>query len=1491
MISNFSKKVLSIVVIIAILFSTVVADMVLSADSNSSQQTNEEPPIIVNFDSMPSDFMTGLATTGTFSISDDKGINNTSALKYSSSNNNIAYQLLNDGVSPLLLDENASYTITFNYFVESGINPVLVYVRAATDKNKFYDYTEISTGEKLELTAQGQWIKKTVILNTNNFKTGKKGLANQFFIGFSSSNGTVVYFDDIEITKIIDKNDENNSGIYVDYGFDNNSKIYLGKIGNQLIIDTVGREGYQFMDWYSDESLTEKFTAGTFESKGLKKIHAYWYKTETYEITFDDMPEALTENENGNWVTSTSALSIEDNKGIENTKALKRAEVSDNGSKYQALNDGESILKLEQNTDYQIKLRYFVEKTGNDIQFKIKTAVGLNVFYDPTPDILTANLDLSKVGKWITKTFYFTTNTFKTSKNGILGDSAFIELNGKSDSVVYFDNIEIVKIRKTTDEISAVYLDYGYDDKTELIVGKKGDNITVPTPARSDARFIGWYEDEELTKPTIVPEIFTDDIVSLYAGWFVLETKVITFDDMPDSMKSNSDGNFVTSTNTFTFANGKGIDGSVALRRELTQNNDQGYNKCQALNDGQSSLKLNANTTYLMRIHYYVEKSDLPISVKVRAAASNNMYYNPIELISTSIDANEQDKWLTKTFFFTTPESFETTKQGGFCNFAYIELGGKGKSIVYFDNIELISVCTKGDGYGAVCVEYGYDDKYDLIIGNIDEDISVDIPKRDGMQFVDWYTDERYTTTITVPEKIAKEPTCIFANWFTPNNHIVTFDDMPSDFMENNSDESKFVTSGGYSLAEGKGQNNSVALKKGTTESNAVILQALNDGQELISLKNKTSYKVTVNYCFEKVSGTVMASIATAKAYNHWYNRAFPVEEMELNGKVGEWQSVTFVFTTEDLGIFNCAYLGVSGNKDAIVYFDNIEIVELGPDDILLTYVVPELDLKGYSLGKEGNLIDLTNVPKMKTTKNYIFNGWFVDENYTIPFESNVYPDKNMMVYGKITMRETISVNFDDYAFSTEKGTFYIQSDIMEIYKGLSSDGDGFSLKVDNSREGQSRYERPILLNLGEKALQLEDGAKYLITYDFYIENGCNDNMSIDFASAGLTNMWDDRTSFTKVVDVLQSGFEHKTWLTSYAVGTVQVKKEGKNGLVMNVKQPYAGIMYIDNIRLKKISSDNMVVIYQSDCSVSPEPAIVKKGSRTKLPTLSLPTGKHLGSWYNGETAITGNSIVVNEDMYLLGKTYTNGAVENFEKTEYMLRGINGFGWDHDWEIYDSKLESNSVDNVTSGRFSLHRVGDEPSFKAYCLQNNGYFSMYALEELKRFTVSFNVKIEDPVHTLGAISLSCLNTSLNPWDLSGYEMYVTSIASVADGEWHNVSYTFIATSPYLTIITPGNLSIYIDDVKIDAVSDDVPLSTNCEFEEYIPKFLNENGEYEIDSDTSLEKFEIVKRVNVETQPSVGIWVWCVIAAGAVIFIVGAILLIIFISKKRAGGSKQ
>ena len=84
---------------------------------------------------------------------------------------------------------------------------------------------------------------------------------------------------------------------------------------------------------------------------------------------------------------------------------------------------------------------------------------------------------------------------------------------------------------------------------------------------------------------------------------------------------------------------------------------------------------------------------------------------------------------------------------------------------------------------------------------------------------------------------------------------------------------------------------------------------------------------------------------------------------------------------------------------------------------------------------------------------------------------------------------------------------------------------------MDNSREGQSRYERPILLNLGEKALQLEDGAKYLITYDFYIENGCNGNMSIDFASAGLTNTWDDRTSFTKVVDVLQSGFEHKTWL------------------------------------------------------------------------------------------------------------------------------------------------------------------------------------------------------------------------------------------------------------------------------------------------------------------------------------------------------------------------
>lgn len=58
-----------------------------------------------------------------------------------------------------------------------------------------------------------------------------------------------------------------------------------------------------------------------------------------------------------------------------------------------------------------------------------------------------------------------------------------------------------------------------------------------------------------------------------------------------------------TAPDTYTFSKGKGIDGSVALRRELTKDNDQGYNKCQALNDGQSSLKLNANTTYLMRIH------------------------------------------------------------------------------------------------------------------------------------------------------------------------------------------------------------------------------------------------------------------------------------------------------------------------------------------------------------------------------------------------------------------------------------------------------------------------------------------------------------------------------------------------------------------------------------------------------------------------------------------------------------------------------------------------------------------------------------------------------------------------------------------------------------------------------------------------------------------------------------------------------------------------
>ena len=169
-----------------------------------------------------------------------------------------------------------------------------------------------------------------------------------------------------------------------------------------------------------------------------------------------------------------------------------------------------------------------------------------------------------------------------------------------------------------------------------------------------------------------------------------------------------------------------------------------------------------------------------------------------------------------------------------------------------------------------------------------------------------------------------------------------------------------------------------------------------------------------------------------------------------------------------------------------------------------------------------------------------------------------------------------------------------------------------------------------------------------------------------------------------------------------------------------------------------------------------------------------------------------------------------------------------------------------------------------------------------------------VKIENPIHKLGAIEIGCNTTYRVPWNIEGDRMAIASIAEVADGQWHEITFSFTAVTNYISIFLPGNLSIYIDDITI-VPNDEFKINRMVTYEPYIPAFLNEDGKYVVDSNNDpfyLAPYEIVKRADTQSDVSsnsVGnTLVLVAVGIGVALLAIISVVIIIVLAKKRKGG---
>lgn len=1291
-----------------------------------------------------------------------------------------------------------------------------------------------------------------------------------------------IYLDDITIVKQSVKN------VTVEFETNGGSEIapLIGAAGSAITVENPVKDGFSFAGWYTDPGLTVPAEM-TFPSDDAV-YYAKWADALTL-ITFDGDFKTGTITAGlvgGGMFQIAGAPDNADNKTllIGGDRALYNGEIRtvrfNNGTDFMTVSAGDRIAVTYSyyitdrqgdadskkgdfagydrysKGDPEIYLMYNITgSTAANIKGEYATAAGQD-------KVLMADVKNDAPNVWHTKTL-----TVDIAESGVIGLSA-----SQVWADVYFDNmsLSVVPAEKIT-----VSFDSQGGTPCDPVSAAPGYSFTLPTPTREGYTFMGWFTGPNGTGTRASSTAPQTDI-TYYASWSSGDSTV--FLDFENGLKPGS----AVAVGSGFFKTGSGdADHGKVMIYEPTNN----LARPRMLDD---RAKVLPNTDYKITFEYLVKslpesgafEFDFATALGTGTAVGTTAYevYTRIAQRNLLDEVTPENtdivgKWRTAEIIVRTPSDVGT---------GYLAVFGVNGSdaVIWFDNMEITRI--DSSSAAMLYIDYGYNGMTEIRYGTAGEAINLGTPVREGFVFEGWKDENGNPFSYT--HYPAHGVIYAIADWTNITPHTVTFDDMPESLTKN--ENGKFVTAACFSIVDGKGQNGTKAMKY-SNGSSQIKFFALNDGKSNFSVKKGTTYEIKIHYFVESGSSAPNVSFATADPNNYFNNRTVQSAVINLDMTKGSWQELTMFITPDRTGAL---FMGLRGGAGSVFYFDNIEFRAMSKSDVVLTYSIDEIGFSKYVVGHAGDPISAADIPSVNP-KNYSFAGWFIDEEYTTPFKGNVFPAESMTVYGKLTVSDTFVIDFTDYPYEGDTTNIRISASVMSIsHGGPSSDGDGSALLFDNTLDTATTDAKRLILGAGAQGMPLQAGMGYLISYDYYIvpDGAGSGSLSVKFAYTSNGSMWVDYKAAPQASVADLSMRDAGKWHTGYAV--LETDSSIKNSvLAAAVTVPLNTKVYIDNIRVVTIEDGYAAVCYSAKTGDVPEPSVVKVGTSVKLPSLNAGSDYlHLG-WRDAEGLIEGNTYTVLNNTILTAELTIKRFTEDFEKTSYIYE-FGKWGCEPDMEIYDSASDGNSSENVHSGRYSYHRIGEDPSFRAYSIQFNDYMSKYTLSSGRKYTVSMWVKIENPVHKLGAIELISSTKATVPWSYEGDRNAIVDIASVADGAWHEISFTFTAVTSYISIITPGNLSIYIDDINVEYTPDN-QLSSSVEYEEYIPRFLNEDGTYSTGDDNSLAAYSVVngdgrfENWNADRFLGSSLFVTVIICSAAVVLSVCASVAIIALNKRK------
>ncbi|MBE6739989.1 MAG: hypothetical protein E7565_06710 [Ruminococcaceae bacterium] len=448
-----------------------------------------------------------------------------------------------NGIEPVVLEDNTTYTVEFDYIVNSnhiygdwidpndGTKSGTISTSATSSMTFGYGYRiSTSTGlapvntpkttvatiasYKAERDADGtftdggnttrqvgSWYHQSHTFTTGTFDSiysahttedSKPTNSNAPFLIFYASQWTGAWFmvDNIRIIKHVELGFNANGGTVSTTSFE-------GVMGDTITLPTPTRMGYDFTGWYKDGACTVPFTDRYLSKENAgTTIYAGW------KMGIEGFENYVGTGKNSKFESSNLQAYI-------GAKSIKYSwTYSWLGTGRTSNNSYFPIFTLENNGEtsatYKLTFRYYI----GSVDMKVQPALAKNASNSTDISKLGSAITLSSSGqgRWQTVSMVFTVTNSKLSTYPILALHAYA--NSNTTTTTYFDDFEITPVKSGTATGSLTVS----GTSVGMVNGDVIDNGFVYNDGYAVE---GWYSDSALTDK-IAANVYKTETTAAY---------------------------------------------------------------------------------------------------------------------------------------------------------------------------------------------------------------------------------------------------------------------------------------------------------------------------------------------------------------------------------------------------------------------------------------------------------------------------------------------------------------------------------------------------------------------------------------------------------------------------------------------------------------------------------------------------------------------------------------------------------------------------------------------------------------------------------------------------------------------------------------------------------------------------------------------------------------------------------------------------------------